>query len=56
MNRRHAALQLLRLEPIRFCEFVEVTGWKHRACQYVLGNLQTRGQAKQIKRGVWVAA
>jgi hypothetical protein len=56
MTRRHAALQLLRLEPIRFIDFVEVTGWKCRACQYVLNNLQTRGQAKQIKRGVWVAA
>lgn len=56
MTRRYAALQLLRLEPIRFIEFVEVTGWKYRACQYILSNLQTCGQAKQIKRGLWVAA
>jgi hypothetical protein len=56
MTRLHAARQLLRLEPIQFSEFVEVTGWHYRACQRVLSLLQTRGQAKQLKRGLWGAA
>lgn len=56
MTRLHAARQLLRLEPIQFSEFVEVTGWKYRTCQHVLSMLQTRGQAKQIKRGLWAVA
>lgn len=53
MTRLHAARQLLRLEPIRFGEFVEVTGWKPRTCERVLSSLKTRGQAKQIERKLW---
>ena len=56
MSRSYAAVQLLRLEPIRLHEFVEATGWKYRACQKVLSQLQTRGQAKQLKPGLWTAA
>lgn len=55
MTRTYAAIQLLRLEPICLSEFVEVTGWKYRACQHILYQLQTRGKAKQIKRRLWTA-
>ena len=55
MTRRYAAVQLLRLEPIRLREFVEITGWPYRVCQHVLSELQTRGQAKQITHGLWMA-
>jgi DNA-binding IclR family transcriptional regulator len=59
MSRDHAALQLLRLGPLRYSEFVEITGWPRSSAYKVLARLC---DAKLIRRTrflryeVWEAA
>jgi hypothetical protein len=41
-TRMHAARQLLRLGPLTFSEFVEITGWPVKTCRGVLSYLVDR--------------
>lgn len=46
MTRQHAALKLLVHGPLRFGQFVSITGWPEADCQAVLIELQA---AKRVR-------
>lgn len=48
MKRTHAAIQLLRLEPLNSREFVAITGWPYKSAMKVLENLRRRGVIKNL--------
>ncbi len=58
MTRTHAAIQLLRLGPLSFREFCEITGWDSVDCSKTLNHLAHTGRVvyQQLDRhGLWLA-
>lgn len=43
MSRRHAAIQLLRLDPLTLGEFVTITGWPYKTCRQTISRLLETG-------------
>ena len=53
MTREHAAVQLLRLGPLKASEFMAITGWPRSSANKVIARLLEQNRIRRARRGLF---